>query len=84
VAIAVEEKAPDGLQKTLEKTKAGFVVLNGTGREWTKRYQYLYVYVLDASGVVQGVFGGTVHARPAGEQVVRCLQQMAQRENGKR
>jgi len=76
VAIAVEEKAPDGLQKTLQKTKAGFVVLNGTGREWTKQYQYLYVYVLDAHGVVRGIFGGTVHARPTGEQAVQSLQQL--------
>jgi len=76
VAVAMEAKKADALSRVLDRTKAAFPVLNGAGGKWRDHYQYLYTYLIDASGVVRAVFGGTVHVRHRGETVVRAFARM--------
>lgn len=72
----MEEKGLGDLRKTLERSKAPFRVLDGKGGAWRKRYTYLYVYLIDAQGVVRTVFGSTIHARPHGAAVAKAFARM--------
>ncbi len=72
----MEEKGLGDLRKTLQRSKAPFRVLDGRGGAWRKRYAYLYVYLIDAQGVVRTVFASTIHARPHGAAVARAFARM--------
>ena len=74
--MGMEEKNADELRKTIQRAKAPFPILDGTGGRWRERYEYLYVYVIDAKGIVRSVFASTVHARPRGEAVVAAFERM--------
>jgi hypothetical protein len=76
VAVGMEEKNADELRKTIQRAKAPFPILDGAGGKWRERYEYLYVYVIDAKGVVRSIFASTVHARPRGEAVVGAFERM--------
>jgi len=79
IAVAMEAKKADALDRVISRTKAPFPVLNGAGGKWREHYQYLYTYLIDATGTVRAVFGGTVHTRHRGVTVVRAFEKMVKK-----
>jgi len=86
VAVFREERdGLDGLKKIKKKTKVGFTLALDTPADATKAYssgrREFDNYLVDGSGVIQGVIDGSLKTRAQSEQLVKMIKSLGDSSN---